>query len=133
MNTLSANGVLGFITPAQFQKSNYGRQIRKLINKVGSIRCIFDFNELPVFDNVSVHTSIFCIAKGKVQEDFVRYEYSELPESTPLLLGYREGQHMAAENISGDVWSLSSTNAYEILGCFEMGTIPLKTYTVRRI
>ncbi len=125
---LRDNGVIGFITPAQFQKSKYGEPIRSLINREGNVRCIFDFDELPVFDGVSIHTSIFCIQKGEKQADFLRYEYDTLPEKNPILVGYEMGTVMEGANVSTSSWNLSSSNAHIIFAAMEAKSIPLRQY-----
>lgn len=126
---LKESGILTFITPAQFQMSNYGKPVRKMLQEKGELCLIADFNEQPVFKNVSVHTSVYCISKEKRESDFVRYEYKKLPENKPLRLLYKSGFMLPQKNITEAGWIFSSADAVSILDYLdEIGT-PLKDCT----
>ena len=129
LNSLSERGVMTFVTPAQFQMSNYGRPIRNVIAKEGELRVIADFNELPVFKNIGVHTSVYCISKKKTGKSFLRYEYQELPSIEPLKKLYFDGLEFPQENISMDGWIFSSPKAFTVLEFLQNKGIPLKNYS----
>jgi hypothetical protein len=61
---LREGGVLCYVSPASFQKSKYGENTRKFVNRRGAVRALFDFHELPVF-SAGVHTSVYAIEKGR--------------------------------------------------------------------
>lgn len=128
INVLAENGVLCYVTPAQFQMSNYGKPIRKVISKKTDLCAIADFNELPVFKKISVHTSVYCILKGKHAKTFRRYEYSELPDKNPLRLIYTGGEIFPQDNVSEKGWIFSSSKAVSVLDYLENKGIPLREY-----
>lgn len=129
LNALKDNGILTFVTPAQFQMSNYGKSIRHVIEKKGDICTVADFNELPVFKKIGVHTTVFSISKAKRGQGFVRYEYDTLPEKAPFERLYSQGTVFPQKNVSGKGWFFSSTNAYKILEYLESTGIPLREYS----
>jgi hypothetical protein len=125
-NALSSKGVLTYVSPAQFQNSNYGLSIREVIKNTGGVCAVADFNELPVFKNISVHTSVYTLAKGYVPALFTRFEYDELPEKTPLMKLYVDGKGLKQENATKTGWSFSSSNAHEALKHIENIGVKLK-------
>ena len=129
LNALKDNGILTFVTPAQFQMSNYGKSIRRVIEQKGDVCTIADFNELPVFKNVGVHTTVYAIVKAKKGQGFFRYEYDVLPEDNPFKNLYFHGTEFPQKNVSEKGWFFSSTNAYEVLEYLENLGIPLIEYS----
>lgn len=129
LNALKDNGILTFVTPAQFQMSNYGKSIRRVIEQKGDICTVADFNELPVFKNVGVHTTVYAIVKAKRGRDFVRYEYDVLPDKTPFERLYSQGTTFPQKNASEKGWFFSSTNAYKVLEYLESQGMPLIEYS----
>lgn len=129
LNALKDNGILTFVTPAQFQMSNYGKSIRRVIEQKGDICTVADFNELPVFKNIGVHTTVYSIIKAKRGQDFVRYEYDVLPEKAPLESLYSQGKVFPQKNVSEKGWFFRSTNAYKVLEYLESFGVPLIEYS----
>lgn len=129
LNALRDNGILTFVTPAQFQMSNYGKSIRRVIEQKGDICTVADFNELPVFKNIGVHTTVYSIVKAKRGQGFVRYEYDALPEKTPFERLYSQGTVFPQKNASEKGWFFSSTNAYKVLEYLESLGMPLIEYS----
>lgn len=129
LNALKDNGILTFVTPAQFQMSNYGKPIRRVIEREGDICTVADFNELPVFKNIGVHTTVYSIVKAKRGQGFVRYEYDILPEKTPFKVLYSLGTVFPQKNVSEKGWFFSSTNAYKVLEYLESLGMPLIEYS----
>jgi hypothetical protein len=129
LNALRNNGILTFVTPAQFQMSNYGKSIRRVIEQKGDICTVADFNELPVFKNIGVHTTVYSIVKAKREEGFVRYEYDVLPEKTPFERLYSQGTIFPQKNASEKGWFFSSANAYKVLEYLESIGMPLIEYS----
>lgn len=129
INALKETGVLTFVTPAQFQISNYGKPIRRVMHESTEVRVVADFNELPVFKNVGVHTTVYCISKKRNHNDFRRYEYTELPQEQPLSLLYTDGFMLPQENIGEDGWVFSSTKAHLVLSFLESSGLPLYKYS----
>lgn len=129
LNVLNETGILTFVTPAQFQMSNYGKPIRKVINKKSDLRLIADFDELPVFKNIGVHTSVYSLSRKKTGNQFRRYEYKELPEVNPLYFLYSDGVCLPQENVSEAGWVFSSADAHSIISFLEKAGMPLKNYS----
>ncbi len=129
LNALNDTGVLTYVTPAQFQMSNYGKPIREVIEKKGELCAIADFNELPVFKNIGVHTSVYSITKRQVGREFIRYEYDLLPSKEPFRMLYELGWLLPQENVSSKGWFFSSNKAFEVLAYLERKGSPLKIYS----
>ena len=129
LNALKDKGILTFVTPAQFQMSHYGKSIRRVIEKKGDICTVADFNELSVFKNIGVHTTVYTIVKAKEGKDFLRYEYDVLPNETPFEKLYYQGTVFPQKNVSEKGWFFSSTNAYKVLEYLESLGIPLSEYS----
>lgn len=129
LNVLTDTGVLTFVTPAQFQTSHYGKPVRRIINEKCDLKVIADFGELPVFKNVSVHTSVYCLSRKKEGRNFLRYEYTSLPGKQPLLLLYQSGAWLPQQNLEEEGWIFSSANGSLILDFLEKSGAALKEYS----
>lgn len=57
-------GVVCLIAPASFQRSLTGRKLRGFLSEEAPPSIVFDFNELEVFENVSLDASIFVLTPG---------------------------------------------------------------------
>ena len=128
LNVLSKNGVLTFVSPAQFQMSNYGKGIRKDINRRAGLLTIADFNELPVFKNVSAHICVYSLGKHYKPESFVRFEFESLPQENPLFSVYTDGISLSQQNASEEGWNFSSHCVHEVLTLLSSKGVPLKEY-----
>lgn len=126
IRALKKGGILTFVTPGQFQISNYGKGIRRVICENGGLCSIADFNELPVFENIGVHTTVYSLIKGFRPGSFIRYEYEQLPDDNPLLLMYERNSMLPQENITEAGWSFSSEYAFQILNHIESAGIGLR-------
>ena len=128
LNVLKKNGVLTFVSPAQFQMSNYGKGIRKDINRRAGLLTIADFNELPVFKNVSAHICVYSLGKHHKPETFLRFEFENLPQRNPLLSVYTDGISLSQQNASEEGWDFSSHCVHDILMLLSSKGVPLKEY-----
>lgn len=129
LNALSKKGVLTYVSPAQFQMSNYGKPIREIIENNAGVLAVADFNELPVFKNISAHISVYTLAKNYKPKEFLRYEYDELFESRPLARMYQEGTLVAQKNVGSEGWNFSSGEVYDILNFLTEKGMRLKDYS----
>lgn len=129
VNAMAEKGVLCYVTPAQFQISNYGKPIRKFLSSKMDLCLIADFNELPVFKDISVHTSVYCMIKERKNTTFKRYEYTELPTINPLEKLFDEGSVFPQENISENGWIFSSDKAMLLLNHLDAKGITLREYS----
>ncbi len=131
INYLKASGCCTFITPAQFQRNSYGKELRAFIKKSASVTAVFDFNELPIFKNVGVHTSVFSIKKLPQQDYFLSYSFDSLPRSKPLEYGYSMATQYPASNLCGDSWVISAPETTNIYESLLKDSIPLSQYAGR--
>lgn len=125
---LKPGGVMTYISPASFQKSRYGKKTRQYIERVGAVKAVFDFDELPVFEDASIHTSVYVIGKGQTSEMVRSYEFEELPEKHPLLYGLARSKEIPPANIGTEGWHIHSPATKDILGLLSHETLPLKDY-----
>ena len=129
LNALNHKGVLTYVTPAQFQMSNYGRSIRKDIDDRAGLLTIADFDELPVFKKIGAHICVFSLSKGVKANTFLRREYDYLPERDALGELYTCGHKLSQKNIGVDGWNFSSDEVYEILSLLSSRGEKLKDYS----
>lgn len=125
LGLLKRNGVMTFITPAQFHKSINGLELRNIINQESTLLSIFDFNELKVFKNASVHTAVFSLLKSIKKKNFHSYNFSTLPKRNPLLFGLENSSILSSDNISSSGWHTKNNNALTILNKMEKNATSL--------
>lgn len=129
LNSLSENGVLVFVSPASFQKSEYGRKTRQYISEEGSLVALYDFDELPVFANASLHCSVYAIAKGRPQGRVFFYSFNHLPSDNPLHLGLIQSKLVDSNNFNVKGWTPHFENTGSILDSLSTGnSCPLAHY-----
>jgi hypothetical protein len=64
INVLKQNGQLGFICSNKFTKSNYGKNLRKLILANTEFRVYFDHTYSGVFEDATTYPSVFIFKKA---------------------------------------------------------------------
>ena len=64
LNLLRDGGVLGYIAPSSWLRSESGAALRRLLATSHQVRRIIDFGEHQVFDEVTTYTAITIIRKG---------------------------------------------------------------------
>jgi hypothetical protein len=129
LSALNQTGVLCFISPATFQKSRYGRTTRLCVSRSGAVRALFDFDELPVFEGAGVHPSVYIVAKGHPQGEFIGVSFTELPESEPLTKGIAGADWMPPVSISAEGWRLATATDQDILSLMRKDSLPLSKYS----
>jgi len=129
LSALNQTGVLCFISPATFQKSRYGRTTRLCVSRGGAVRALFDFDELPVFEGAGVHPSVYIVAKGHTQGEFIGVSFTELPNSEPLTKGIADADWMPPASISAEGWRLATATDQDILSLMRNQSLPLSKYT----
>jgi hypothetical protein len=88
VQALAPGGCLCFVSPAGFQRSESGLKTRELLDRAGSVEAVFDFDELQVFENASLHSSVYVFRRNpNLANDVDTFEFSELPAFQPLLQG----------------------------------------------
>ena len=64
LDLLRDGGVLGYIAPSSWLRSDSGSSLRQLLATAHQVRKIIDFAEHQVFDDVTTYTAIVIIQKG---------------------------------------------------------------------
>ena len=64
LELLHNGGVLGYITPSSWLRSDSGSALRRLLVMTHNVKKIIDFADHQVFDDVTTYTSITIIQKG---------------------------------------------------------------------
>ncbi|NQE45766.1 hypothetical protein C5S31_07080, partial [ANME-1 cluster archaeon GoMg2] len=69
LKLLSKKGLLGYIIPSMFARREYGRDLRRTINKLGTIEGIVDFGTNQVFNTAMNYVGVFIMGKTPMQND----------------------------------------------------------------
>jgi len=76
-------GVISYITPNKWIQSNYGFELRVLVQKY-QINSLIDFGELSIFDDAGTFPTIIFISKKKACHEFKYQEISSLIKARDL-------------------------------------------------
>ncbi len=126
LNALKNAGLLCYVSPATFLRTSSGSLIRKYILENADVDTVYDFDELPVFENVSSHISVYVLSKGKKDNSKTNYVlFSELPYTSPLLSCSVNSQVHLTKNRAA-AWSFNPDNN-SIMSFLERGTVPLRS------
>ena len=71
--SLKENGVLSFITPANFLRASSAENLRTFLLHQATLKKLIDLDEMPVFDNADIHTLIFELQKSHLPSESVDY------------------------------------------------------------
>jgi hypothetical protein len=97
IHSLKDGGLLSFITPANFLRSSSAKNLRRSLKKISSIKRIVDLDELPVFENVNLHTQIFLLKKTRDEE--LPVEFLNVRSSSALnMIDQEKHSYTAIEN-----------------------------------
>jgi hypothetical protein len=69
LKLLSKEGILGYIIPSMFARREYGRDLRRTINKLGTIEGIVDFGTNQVFNTAMNYVGVFIMGKSPRQNE----------------------------------------------------------------
>jgi len=69
LKLLRSSGLLGYIIPSMFARRPYGRDLRNIIAKLGTIEGIVDFGANQVFNRAMNYVGVFIIGKSPQQSD----------------------------------------------------------------
>ena len=88
VNLLGSSGMLGFILPHRFFKTDYGAGLRAFIADRQNLRQIIDFDGYMVFEQASINTCILILGKNKTKNFlFGQVKYTKAsPEETTAML-----------------------------------------------
>lgn len=65
LHLLDLDGIVGFITPANFFRSQNAMKLRAMLSRESNLIHFIDFGERPIFEGVSIHSGIFIFQKGE--------------------------------------------------------------------
>jgi hypothetical protein len=125
---LRDRGILCYVSPASFQRSQYGKKTREFIARSGGVVALFDFDELPVFEGASVHASVYAIRKNQPQGPAMAHVFTDLPPEEPILKRLRDAMTVPPANISPHGWYLGDDDVNELLALLRRRGTPLIRY-----
>ena len=88
LDLLGSGGVLGYIAPSSWLRSQSGAPLRRLLSGTHRVRRIIDFSEHQVFDNVTTYTAITVIQKDGTPSDIPvsRYDGARFSDAGVIAL-----------------------------------------------
>ena len=125
INTLKQNGVLGFITPNKFYKTQYGKELRQFLMNFSIVELI-DFFELKVFEDASTDSQIL-ILKNNSNDNFLKY--------SPIksIANFNEKVYSTLKinqnDLNDAIWIFNNIESNNILNKMKLNSITLKDYT----
>jgi hypothetical protein len=125
INTLKQNGVLGFITPNKFYKTQYGKELRQFLTNFTIIELI-DFFELKVFEDASTDSQIL-VLKNSTNDNILDYSpiksISNFNEKSYSTLKIKQN------DLNDAIWIFNNIESLNILNKMKSNSIILKDYT----
>ncbi|MBM2815679.1 MAG: Type site-specific deoxyribonuclease [Ignavibacteria bacterium] len=110
-----SSGLLSFILPHRFFKTDYGEGLREFLSKTKSIESIFDFDGYYVFGNASINTCVLLLNKDSQTSDidYLRIkdhklsqdEIVEIQKNESSLTEHFESGKVKKELLSKDYWN----------------------------
>ncbi|ATZ73273.1 hypothetical protein CWC33_05985 [Idiomarina sp. X4] len=85
LEALKDNGVLNFISPAGFFRTKSADKLREKIYHSARLRKLIDLDELQIFENADIHTTIYWLNKSTLINDGSSFKYSHLKKSDDLI------------------------------------------------
>jgi len=84
INSLSEAGIVNFISPASFFKTKAAQKLRADIDKRTIPLQVFDLDELPVFENASIHSAVYWLRKVGKKPKGGSFSYRHMKKKTEL-------------------------------------------------
>ena len=129
MNTLTAKGVLSFITTNKFFNTGYGKKLRELITS-NTIQKIINFEQVEVFEDILVSSVIIEIAKHDVDKGnwltYERFYKLKKEQFIPEFIKRQEtlGKYLQ-DYLDEKEWSFSDMTELTLKNKIEKGSQPL--------
>ena len=105
MQLLNNSGLLCFISSNKFIKSNYGKNLRKVLSNY-TIKEILDFGELAVFNDAATFPVIFKIFKPKTEQKIKYLQIKNLQFDSLKNLFSKDHIEISQKNINNEKWDL---------------------------
>ena len=128
IQALKPGGVLCYVSSASFQRSRYGEKLRAFIASNGTVMCVFDLDELPVFSDASIHTSVYAISRTKSPGVIRTFTFKELPSTAPLRLALVHSSAVPATSLGRGGWNIGRPERKEALDLIENAGTNLEVY-----
>lgn len=126
LGSIKENGLVCFVSPAHFLRSKYGKNIRTLIDQEATLEVFFDFNELPVFKDVSSHICVYALSNSVKHKSTKTHLFTSLPEKDYFKKALDSAIEVPRSNISPLGWNLHDYDVNKIISILEKDTVPLK-------
>jgi hypothetical protein len=136
LELLQPNGTLAFITPNKWFKTQYGENLRKLLQPL-EIQKIIDFFELPIFTDASTEPQIIILKNEHTGHEFDYFPITKELLEGALLADFAKKMSkklvIKNKNLQPTEWVFASPKAQKIIdkmqGKTGVKTMSLKEYT----
>lgn len=111
ISTVQREGIVGFISPANFFRAKSAFNLRQIIETKASLIKLIDLDELPVFPDADIHTTIYLLKNQDTKNP--TFEYAHLTKTgdlTKLSDGNLQFSEMSSSGINRDGWVFSDRN-----------------------
>ena len=108
MQLINEEGLLGFIVPNKFLRTDYGETLRLLLSKRRAVRRVIDFGSSQVF-KATTYTCMLFLSRKPVRT----VEYATCDADQKALLTLSLGNQPASD-LSGSSWSFSSGATFKL-------------------
>ncbi|MFY7786930.1 MAG: Eco57I restriction-modification methylase domain-containing protein, partial [Thermoflexibacteraceae bacterium] len=140
LELLQPNGILAFITPNKWFKTQYGENLRKILQPF-EIQKIIDFFELPIFTDASTEPQIIILKNTQIGKEFDYFPITKevLEDSQLADFAKKMSKKLVInkQNLQATEWVFASPKAQQIIdkmqGKTSIKTVSLKEYTNSRI
>ncbi len=134
LNILKKEKIFAFITTNKFFKTEYGKNLRNLLNKNQLLK-IIDFEQVPIFDKALVSTSIIIGKKIKTTKDFEysKFEKESVNEQNLTTEINKRIIKFNPKKINSKIWKFVSPEKEKIINKIEMSGKQIKDYETIKI
>jgi hypothetical protein len=142
LRQLRTGGYFGMIVSNKFLRANYGQKLRSFLSTEAQLDRITDFAGLPVFIGATVRTVVLVATKNQtVPGTFLYTPPLPLDEFATVQSGSRVVNDVISSHsysidtarLSGEVWSLISSDEARLLDKLALAGQPLADYCNNRI
>lgn len=136
INLMNPKGLFSYILPNKFIRANYGKEIRKFILDNCFINLIFDFDDYPVFSDVTTYPIIFVFSKENNSKNN-SFRYSEINKRIKINepISYLENNSMIVSynSLNDDKWDIVDIENEKILLKLKENSVSLKEHVDNKI
>ena len=123
---LKEKGEISFIIPNKFIRANYGAELRKFLVKSIRIIKIINFEDYPVFDNVSTYPIILVMKNENKFSDFYYGAINKKIDDDPIYFLEKNGFTASAQSVIENDWQIVNKNSQSILRKIRSNSISLR-------